>query len=171
VKEVRQKIDHSLFDDTFEVMDVLTTACDRIEALQTVAFQAQNAALELSARITELERENVLCLTDCVRHVRRIEGEGWLRGLTLIANFAESPQIGEPSKGSHPDEQGPRDATWHQERQNWISQVRRASDLPWVNVIQKLVARCRELERENASLHHALGMITDTLAPEVKPNG
>ena len=51
VKEVRQKIDHSLFDDTFEVMDVLTTACDRIEALQTVAFQAQNVALELSARI------------------------------------------------------------------------------------------------------------------------
>ena len=143
VKEVRQKIDHNLFGDTFEVMDVLITACDRIEALQTVAFQAQNAALELSARITELERENA----------------------------ALKEQIGEPSKGSHPDEQGPRDATWHQERQNWISQVRRASDLPWVNVIQKLVARCRELERENASLHHALGMITDTLAPEVKPNG
>ena len=51
VKEVRQKIDHSLFDDTFEVMDLLITACDRIEALQTVAFQAQNVALELSARI------------------------------------------------------------------------------------------------------------------------
>ena len=40
VKEVRQKIDHSLFDDTFEVMDVLTTACDRIEALER-----ENAAL------------------------------------------------------------------------------------------------------------------------------
>ena len=40
VKEVRQKIDHSLFDDTFEVMEVLITACDLIEALER-----ENAAL------------------------------------------------------------------------------------------------------------------------------
>jgi hypothetical protein len=40
VKEVRQKIDHSLFDDTFEVMGVLITACDLIEALER-----ENAAL------------------------------------------------------------------------------------------------------------------------------
>ena len=48
VKEVRQKIDHSLFDDTFEVMDVLTTACDRIEALER-----ENAAM---AKVVEAAR-------------------------------------------------------------------------------------------------------------------
>lgn len=32
-------------------------------------------------------------------------------------------QIGEPPAGSHPDEAGPRAATWHAERANWAAEV------------------------------------------------
>jgi len=39
--------------------------------------------------------------------------------LALIHSIGHSP------KGSHPDEQGPRDRTWHAERQNWIREVER----------------------------------------------
>lgn len=32
-------------------------------------------------------------------------------------------QIGKPPEGSHPDEQFPRSATWHEERLSWASEV------------------------------------------------
>ena len=94
VKEVRQKIDHSLFDDTFEVMDLLITACDRIEALQTVAFQAQNAALELSARIpaaTALTERLRLAEAVCESTDRYMTNPDWphpREGMDVMADLA-----------------------------------------------------------------------------------
>ncbi len=34
-------------------------------------------------------------------------------------------QIGKAPEGSHPDEQKPRAATWHEERMHWMAEVER----------------------------------------------
>ena len=40
-------------------------------------------------------------------------------------SLALRAQIGKPPEGSHPDEQWPRSATWHEERRAWSIEAER----------------------------------------------
>ena len=82
---------------------------DRAQKAEAEASNREAKVRELEGVIAMLHAENAECAARCramtavVDAAREhavtnfpnphIEGEGWLRGLTLIANFAESPQF------------------------------------------------------------------------------
>lgn len=75
---------------------------------------------------TELERRLYDVVQRCEQEMPASELETTI--VTTMCSAMNELQrlrnlIGVPPEGSHPDEWNPRDATWHQERLNWISEV------------------------------------------------
>ncbi len=74
----------------------------------------RNVAYEAEVEALKKERDLLEKLRASEAQAKRERGD-------MLADLTEL--VGEPPTGSHPDEQRPRAATWHQERLNWISEV------------------------------------------------
>lgn len=72
-------------------------------------------------------------MLDNISNLNKQTSEQFQELLTLARENIEERNkllvlIGHPPAGSHADEWNPRAITWHQERQNWITEVKRMRD-------------------------------------------
>ena len=66
--------------------------------------------------------------------------------------------IGQPPKGSHPDEWRPRDKTWHRERLNWAQEVDRLrAQLDELAMLVRMLVR--QTKSDNETARRAMGYL------------
>lgn len=146
------------YEEGWDELGKFVLYTDHLAALEATVKDATQSnrgcigyTIDLERQISALTAERDNAITEIQKMVA--ESELWDGGLRA--------EIGTAPDGSHPDEQKPRDRTWHQERLNWQAECDARG-----KAYLKLSAENERL-KEEVELHTSWGNLSATLPEEL----